>query len=140
MKDFPKIMTFNEADRVIKRGDLVSLRVELGAGLNPSLSNQFSWTLLMLAAIEGNTAIGELLVSSGAELDTINDFGETALSLAAHGGHVPFIRMLLTNGASSECSPQGTSLKAWLEVASGLPKEKIAAMLDIIDKARVDRA
>ena len=80
-------MTFNEVHRVIKIGDLVSLRVELDAGLNPSLSNQFSWTLLMPAAMEGNIAIGELLVSSGAELDTINDFGETALSLAAHGGH-----------------------------------------------------
>lgn len=80
-------MTFNEVHRVIKIGDLVSLRVELDAGLNPSLSNQFSWPLLMLAAMEGNTAIGELLVSSGAELDTINDFGETALSLAAHGEH-----------------------------------------------------
>lgn len=91
----------------------------------------------MLAAIEGNTAIGELLVSCGAGLDTINDFGETALSVAAHGGHAPFVRMLLINGASSECSPHGTSLKNWLEVGSGLPKEKIAAMLDIIDKARV---
>jgi hypothetical protein len=48
--------------------------------------------------------------------------------------------MLLTNGASSECSPHGTSLKNWLEVGSGLAKEKIAAVLDIIDKARVDRA
>lgn len=133
-------MTFNEAHRVIKKGDLISLRLELGAGLNASLSNQFSWTLLMLAAVEGNTAIGELLITSGAELDTINDFGETALSLAAHGGHIPFIRMLLSNGASSECSPHGTSLKAWLDVASGLPKEKIAAILDIIDQSRVDRA
>jgi hypothetical protein len=83
MKDIPKIMTSNEVHRVIKIGDLVSLRVELDAGLNSSLSNQFSWTLLLLAAMEG-TVIGELLVSSGAELDTINDFGETALSLAAN--------------------------------------------------------
>ena len=61
--------------------------------MSPNLSNQFSWTLLMLAAIKGNLTIGELLISSGADIDAINDFGETALSLAAHGGHTRFVRV-----------------------------------------------
>ena|SRR5437899_2931511 len=88
------MMTFDEAHTLIKKGDLVSLRHELDRGLSPNLSNQFSWTLLMLAALEGNTSIGELLISRGAPLDTTNDFGETALSLAAHRGHAPFVRIL----------------------------------------------
>jgi ankyrin repeat protein len=83
------VMTFDEAHRVIKEGDILSLRCELEKGTSPNLANQFSWTLLMLAAMTGNTSMGELLVSNGADVNSANDFGESALSLAAHFGHIP---------------------------------------------------
>jgi len=125
-------MTFDEAHRLIKKSDVVSLRHELDEGVSPNFSNQFSWTLLMLAAIEGNTNIGELLISRGAALDKTNDFGETALSLAAHGGHASFIRLLLAHGASTGCRPHGHSLEDWLKIASGLPQDKIASILNLL--------
>jgi ankyrin repeat protein len=128
-------MTFDMVHRLIKQGDLISLRHELDGGLSPSLSNQFSWTLLMLAAMEGNTRVGELLISRGADVDATNNFGETALSLAAHAGHAPFIRVLLANGASTDSRPYGHSLKDWLKVSSGLSQDKIAAILDLINTA-----
>ena len=130
------MITFDEAHRLIKKGDLVSLRHELDSGLSPNLSNQFSWTLLMLAALEGNTTIGELLISRGTPLDTTNVFGETALSLSAHRGHAPFVRILLANGASTDCRPHGHSLEDWLKVASGLPQVKIASVLDLLNDTR----
>lgn len=129
-------MTYDEAHRLIKKGDLVSLRHELDGGMSPDLSNQFSWTLLMLAALEGNVAIGELLISKGAAIDKTNDFGETALSLSAHGGHTQFIKVLLAHGASPDCRPHGTSLEAWMNVASGLPNNKIQSILDLINSNR----
>jgi len=43
--------------------------------------------LLMLAAIEGNTTIADLLVSRGADVNRANKFGDTALSLAVAGNH-----------------------------------------------------
>jgi ankyrin repeat protein len=61
-------MTFDEASRVIKRGDIVHLRKELEEGLGPNLCNQYSWTLLMIAAMEGDTSIGRLLIEKGATL------------------------------------------------------------------------
>jgi ankyrin repeat protein len=125
-------MTFDEAHKLIKKGDVVSLRHELDGGLGPGLSNQFSWTLLMMAAIEGNTSIGELLISRGASINAANDFGETALSLAAHGGHSKFIRVLLANDAATDCRPHGHSLEDWLRVASGLPQDKVASVLALI--------
>jgi ankyrin repeat protein len=128
-------MTFDMVHMLIKQGDLISLRHELDGGLSPSLSNQFSWTLLMLAAMEGNTRVGELLISRGADVDATNNFGETALSLAAHAGHAPFIRVLLANGASTDSRPYGHSLKDWLKVSSGLSQDKIAAILDLINTA-----
>ena len=128
------MITFDEVHGLIKKGDLVSLRHELDRGLNANLSNRFSWTLLMLAALEGNTTIGELLISRRAPHDTTNDFGETALSLAAHHGHVPFVRILLANGASRDCRPHGHSLEDWLKAASGLPQVKIALVLDSLNE------
>ena len=137
MGNSARIMTFKQIQRLIKNGELLSLRSELDRGLSPNLSNQFSWSLLMLAAIEGNTAIGELLISRGAELDAKNKFGETALSLAAHGGHTHFIQVLLANGASTDCQPHGHNLNDWIRVTSGLPQDKIASILNLINKARV---
>jgi ankyrin repeat protein len=124
-------LNFDGAHRLIKAGDLLSLRHELERGADPSLSNRFGWTLL-LAALSGNTTIGELLISRGADLDRKNKFGETALSLAAHGGHVPFVKLLLVDGATKECSPHGHSLEDWIKNTSGLPKPKIISILKLI--------
>jgi ankyrin repeat protein len=129
----PESPDFAALQKLIKRGDVVSLRRELDAGVSPNLSNQFSWTLLMLAATEGNTSIGDLLISRGADINGVNDFGETALSLAANAGHVPFIRALLANGVSIYCQPHGQSLRDWLTVSSGLSSKKIASILDLIE-------
>jgi hypothetical protein len=40
------------------------LRRELDDGLDANLSNEFSWSLPMLATLEGNTSLGELLIAS----------------------------------------------------------------------------
>jgi ankyrin repeat protein len=126
-------MTFAEAHKVIKKGDILSLRRALDEGLDPDLANQFSWTLLMLAAMEGNTTIAELLVGRRAHVNKANDFGETALSLAAHFGHVSVIKVLLSHGASPSCHPHGHPLEGWLKAASGLPQDRIEAILNLID-------
>jgi hypothetical protein len=72
-------MTFDEASKLIKQGDIVGLRHELESGLSANLGNKNSWMLLMIAALEGNTAIGALLIQNGADLDQRNKFRETAL-------------------------------------------------------------
>jgi ankyrin repeat protein len=107
-------MTFDEASKVIKKGDLNGLRNELEGGLDPNLCNQYSWTLLMVAAMEGNTSIGRLLIERGADLERRNKFRDTPLSLAAHSGHPSFVQLLLASGASLECHPEGNSFDVWL--------------------------
>lgn len=125
-------VTFDEAHRRIKRGDVSAITLELDQGLSASETKQFGWSLLMVAAMEGAVEIGGL-ISRGAALDAINDFGETALSLAAFGGHTKFVKLLVEKGAGRECHPHGHSLDVWLRHASGLKAEKIDAILSVIN-------
>jgi ankyrin repeat protein len=125
-------VTFEEAHRRIKAGDVVALRRAVDAGLNADLANRFSWTLLMLTAIEGNVAIGELLLAHGANIHAANNCGDTALSLAAHAGHEPFIKWLMKRGATTDCQPHGWRLAEWVKNTSGLPSEKAGRVLALL--------
>jgi ankyrin repeat protein len=111
-------MTFEEADKAIKKGELSRLRKELEGGMSPDLANSYSWTILMAAAMYGNTQIGRLLIQKGADLNRRNMLGDTALSLAVQTGHSSFVRLLLKNGASLDCHPHGKSLDIFLDWAA----------------------
>ena len=127
-------LAFEEAHRIIKRGDILALRHALDSGLDPNLANQFSWTLLMLTAIQGNRPVGELLLARGADPHATNKFGDTALSLATHGGHEAFVQWLLRNGAATDCKPHGWQLSDWIDQTSGLPPRKIERVLDLLGR------
>jgi hypothetical protein len=129
-------LRFDALHRLIKKSDIISLRRELDLGMNPDLSNRFRWTLLMLAALEGKLSIGELLISKGAEVNATNGFGETALSLAAHRGHMRFIKLLLAHGAFGDCRPHGSGLEDRLRSSSGLPQDKIASIMNLVNAAK----
>jgi ankyrin repeat protein len=102
-------MTFDEASKLIRKGDIIRLREGLQDGLSPNLENQYSWTLLMIAAMEGNTGVGSLLIESGADLDRRNKGEDSALSLAAQTGHPSFVGLLLTavDTLDTHCSASG---------------------------------
>lgn len=125
-------MTFEQAHRAIKRGQLATLKKKMSLVFDVNTPNRFGWTLLMLAALKGNTKIGAFLLERGADVGALNDFGENALSLAAHEGHLPFIRLLLARGASGDVRPHGHSLEDWLTSASGLSPPKIKAILELV--------
>lgn len=123
-------MTFEQAHRAINRGQSAVLEDVVLSASDVNVSNRFGWTLLMLAALEGNTKIGCLLIARGADVTALNKFGESALSLAAHKGHLPFVKLLKTHGASSAVSPHGHNLEEWLRMASGLPAAKIDRIME----------
>ena len=87
-------MTYRAAQNLIKRGDEPALRAALETGLDPNLANQNGWTLLMLAAVEGNAPIARLLLERGANPASRNNKGATALTLATHRGFTPFVDLL----------------------------------------------
>jgi ankyrin repeat protein len=93
-------MTYRGAQNLIKRGDEPGLRQALDTGLDPNLANQNGWTLLMLAAVEGDIPIGRLLIEKGAGINARNNKEDSALTLATHRGHKLFVDLLILNGAS----------------------------------------
>ena len=107
-------MDFHEAYSAIKRGDVILVRSSLDGGLDPNLSNQFGCTLLMAAAMGGNTAIAAELIRHGASLDARDAHRWTALSTAAHTGHPGFVEVLLKAGASLDGHPFGASFEDFL--------------------------
>jgi ankyrin repeat protein len=125
-------VTFDQAHRAIKRGQLTLLKEAIPHSLRADETNRFGWTLLMLAAIEGNIRIGALLIERGADVSALNHFGESALSLAAHKGHLPFVKLLKSNGAPTDPYPHGHSLEEWLRISSGLPETKVRTIMDVI--------
>jgi ankyrin repeat protein len=87
-------MTYRGAQNLIKRGDEAGLRVALEQGLDANLVNQNGWTLLMLAAVEGATPLGQLLIEHGADASRQNSKGQTAMQLAGDRGFALFVEML----------------------------------------------
>jgi ankyrin repeat protein len=87
-------ISYRAAQTLIKRGDAPALTTALDAGLDPNLTNQNGWTLLMLAAVEGDAAIGRLLIDHGADMAAHNLKGETAESIATHRGYSAFTALL----------------------------------------------
>jgi ankyrin repeat protein len=87
-------MNYRGAQNLIKRGDQEGLCAALNTGLSANAANHKGWSLLMLAAVEGNAAIGQLLIEKGADLSAMNLKGETPLTIATQKGHTAFIELL----------------------------------------------
>jgi len=93
-------LNYRGAQNLIKRGDEPGLRAALDTGLPANSGNHKGWSLLMLAAVEGNVEIGQLLIEKGADLAAMNLKGETAHSIATHRGYDLFVALLAENTAA----------------------------------------
>ncbi len=86
--------SYRGAQALIKKGDEPGLRTALEGNLSSNAANHKGWSLLMLAAVEGDVPIGQLLIEKGANIAAMNLKGETALSIATQKGHQAFIDLL----------------------------------------------
>ena len=87
-------ISYRAAQNLIKRGDEAGLRAALDGHLDPNLTNENGWTLLMLAAVEGSPAIGKLLLEHGADAAKQNAKGQTALAIANSRANADFVSLL----------------------------------------------
>lgn len=87
-------ISYRSAQALIKRGDQPALQAALDSGLDPNLTNENGWSLLMLAAVEGSVPLGQLLLEHGANPTKQNKKFETALNIAAARSHHAFEELL----------------------------------------------
>ena len=88
-------ISYRSAQALIKRGDEPALLVALDNGLDPNLTNENGWSLLMLAAVEGAVPLGTLLLARGGDPALKNTRGDTAASIATTRQHSAFLELLL---------------------------------------------
>jgi len=114
--------------------DVESLRLLVGAGLDPRKSSLRHGTLLHLAATQDRVAMIDALFEYGVPVNRRDDFGFTPLEIAANGGKLESARALLEKGAWP------TTMDAFGDTALSLAKKSIkdpaqsAAMVDLLVK------
>jgi ankyrin repeat protein len=141
-------MTFDELQRSIKRGNLKQVEDALHQGVDVDLCNNNGWTLLMLAAHTGNTAIGELLIERGADLNARTKHPQSysqqsPLAIAAMSGKPSFVRLLLDRGASLDASPYPGTFESyieWLEKYSAASPEQLSHIRSVVEAEKLKRS
>ncbi len=105
---------------LIKRGNIIAIRTLLDEGLDPNTADKAGFErILMQAASEGNTALGELLISRGANVNWANKHGQTAFTFALLSARVGFIKLLLAHGGMQDANLTTN----WLERTALSPKQ-----------------
>ena len=93
----------SEADRALivaaEKGNIEAVKQHLDAGADVNAKNEYGYTPLHWAAIDGHKEIVELLIAEGADVDAMNDVAVTPLHDAAYSGHKEIVELLITNGA-----------------------------------------
>ena len=83
-----------------REGELSEVQRLLSLGVNPNAADISGWTVLMWAAIRGNSEVAKVLLNGGANLNAVSNDGWTALMFAAWEGHAEVAELLLSSGAN----------------------------------------
>lgn len=114
-----------------KRTGLVRLLIEHEADLSIRDKNKgssFDNSLLHTAAGRGDTAMCQLLLSEGLDIDAVNAKGQTPLHLAIKYAQIEVVQLLLEHGAACTKDAQGQTPR---DVAQWRREEHVLAHLDV---------
>ncbi|KFA80114.1 hypothetical protein S40288_04664 [Stachybotrys chartarum IBT 40288] len=95
--------------------------------VGPRIPNLQSLTKLMIASFLGLSALVQLLLNSGAEIESKDEMGQTPLSWAAIAGNKATIQLLLDNGAEIDARDErGQTPLSW---AAAIENKDIVQLL-----------
>ena len=77
-------------------------------------------TALHIAPFLGNLEAAQMLLSSGATTDIVNDYGRTPPHIAALNGHAEVVELLLRNGANTKMWDHEIKTPSMLAVSRGI--------------------
>lgn len=96
--------SYDDLFTAVQIGDLGQVSSLLRRGIEPDTTDPAGFSLLMVAAVNGQASMADLLLRSGAHLNMKNRQGDTALMLAALKGHLPVVELLVKAGAQLDHS------------------------------------
>jgi formylglycine-generating enzyme required for sulfatase activity len=104
-----KEMKLHDAAR---RGDILTVRLQLGKGVNVNARDQLQNTPLHIAVYHGKIEVAALLIQTGADVNAYNSSHETPLFYAASQGENAAAELLLQKGAdvNARDNPKNTPL------------------------------
>ena len=108
--------------------DAEAVKVLLGAGASPAVTNRFGASPLSEAALSGNADVLKLLLDAGADAKSVATAdGETVLMRAARSGSVEAVRLLLDRGADVNARERykGQTALMWAAVERHAPVVKL---------------
>ena len=82
-----------------KDGDMKAVKKYISSGKDVNIRNDSGRTLLMFAAVGGQTEIAELLIEEDADVNMRGEEGKTALHAAAFFCHTEIVKLLIDKGA-----------------------------------------
>jgi ankyrin len=100
----------------VRLDDLETAELLIRAGANVSAANRAGATPMQLAALNGNAAMVEKLITAGADPNVaLTQYGDTALMMASRTGKTDAIKVLLDGGAkvNTEETWGGTTALMW---------------------------
>ncbi|HLK50060.1 MAG TPA: ankyrin repeat domain-containing protein [Bryobacteraceae bacterium] len=112
----PQVDGTTALDWAVRANDLEMTELLLNAGGKASAANQSGATPMLLAAMNGNAAILERLIQSGADPNApVSNTGDTALMIASRTGKVDAVKVLLDRGAKVNAKESwgGTTALMW---------------------------
>ena len=96
----------------LEHTEIVKLLLEKGAKPNRTTGRDHRRTALHVSAATGNVEITNLLVSSKASLESMNDFNQRPLDEAAARGHLETVILLLKYGAKIQSTKRLGSFRS----------------------------
>lgn len=125
------------------RGDLPMIQAELQQGVAVDARTEEAYTPLHIAAVFGQTAAAELLLSHGANVHLTDRDGNTALHMAVFLGHTDVVRALLAHGGDALAqnadgfSPVDCAGAPWTRDYEALLRQAEAEMKTPLDMTRI---
>jgi uncharacterized protein len=90
--------SYEKLIRAVEEGEIDTVRMLLGRGMDPNTTDPRGYSILMIAARNGNEKIVSMLISSRANVGRRSPAGDTALLMACLKGNVATVRSLLDGG------------------------------------------
>ena len=121
---------------VVSNGDAELVRIMLsvtGTALLRQFDPELSWTPLMYAVKNGDTAMAKLLIEAGSDVNAHDEpkIGDTALLLAVNRGDFEMAKLLVAHGADP-------GIPGWMQLTplhQARDRKRMPALYDLLSQA-----